>query len=214
MTTTRVEAFSDGVFAVAITVLVFGVTVPPLRHGTDLGPALLKQWPSFVAYAVSFLIIGIIWVNHHTIFSHFAHVNRPVMFLNVFLLMTVAFIPFPTALLATYLTSGSNSRLAAAVYSAAMLLMSVAFTSLWAYGVWRPELLKPDITPSVAKSLLPRFSLGVVFYLATIGIAFISAYVCLAVHAALAMYYVFNQLPTGGRTGELETEDKATAAEQ
>lgn len=207
------EAFSDGVFAVAITVLVFGVTVPPLRSHTDLGAELLKQWPSFAAYAVSFLIIGIIWVNHHTIFSHFARVNRPVQFLNIFLLMTVAFIPFPTALLATYLTSGSNSHLAAAVYSAAMLFMSVAFTTLWAYGVWRPYLLKPDITPAAAKAMLPRFSLGVVFYLATIGIAFINAFMCLAVHAVLAMYYVFNQLSTEGMAAPQETREEATPAE-
>jgi uncharacterized membrane protein len=213
LTTTRVEAFSDGVFAVAITVLVFGVTVPPLRHGTNLTAELLKQWPSFVAYAVSFLIIGIIWVNHHTIFSHFARVNRPLLFLNVFLLMTVAFIPFPTALLATYLTSGTNSHLAAAVYSAAMLLMSIAFTGLWAYGIWRPALLKPDITPAVARSLLPRFGLGVVFYLATIGIAFISAFICLAVHAALAIYYVFNQLSTDG-AGPAEPGETVAAGEE
>lgn len=214
MNTSRIEAFSDGVFAVAITVLVFGVTVPPLRKHMDLGAELLKQWPSFAAYAVSFLIIGIIWVNHHTIFSHFARVNRPVMFLNIFLLMTVAFIPFPTALLATYLTSGSNSHLAAAVYSGAMLLMSIAFTALWAYAVWRPHVLKADIAAAAAKAMLPRFSLGLVFYLATIGIAIVNAFICLAVHAALATYYVFNQLPTEGKGSGPEGQETTTPAER
>ncbi len=209
MTPSRLEAFSDGVFAVAITVLVFGITVPHVQSHTTLGPKLLEQWPSFAAYATSFLIIGIIWVNHHTIFDRFALINRPVMFLNIFLLMTVAFIPFPTALLATYLTSGANSHLAAAVYSAAMLLMSVAFVLLWGYGTVRPDLLKAGITGKAARATLPRFGLGVIFYLGTIAIAYASALVCLVVHAGLAIYYVFNQisLPEGDRAPEVAAGD-------
>ena len=102
MPKTRLEAFSDGVFAIAITLLIIEVRVPD-SHAGDLARDLANQWPSYAAFVVSFAIIGIIWVNHHDIFERIVTVDRPLLFLNLLLLLTVAFLPFPTALLGDYI---------------------------------------------------------------------------------------------------------------
>jgi uncharacterized membrane protein len=129
MATGRLEAFSDGVFAIAITLLVLDLAVPARNRSEPggLAAALGHQWPSYFAYLVSFLIIGIIWVNHHTVFDTVRLVDRPVLFANLALLLVVSALPFPTRLLAEYLTAGYDSHVAAAIYSAAMLTMGLAF---------------------------------------------------------------------------------------
>jgi len=194
MTTNRLEAFSDGVFAVAITFLVFNIAVPTVGNGR-LWRALLDQWPHYAAYAVSFLVIGIIWINHHGIFHRIARVDRPLIFLNLLLLMSVAVIPFPTALLAQYIRDGgSNSHVAAAVYSVTMTVMAIAFSLIWGYVAYHPDLLEDSLDPTFARSTLPRFAAGVFVYVPTIGIAFINAVACLVIHALLALYYVFDQI--------------------
>jgi len=127
----RLEAFSDGVLAVAITLLVFQVTLPAIPTG-HLAHALFHLWPSYASYALSFAIIGIIWVNHHAMFDRVATVDRTVLFLNLGLLMTVAFLPFPTAILAGYVhKGGADSHVAAALYSANMTGIGVFFLALW-----------------------------------------------------------------------------------
>src|SRR6267378_5258735 len=108
----RAEAFSDGVFAVAATVLVFAILVPDVEEG-KLTRALLDEWPSYAAYAISFLTIVVIWVNHHVVFDSMDRVDRPLLFLNALLLLTVAVIPFPTSLLAHYLQAGYEQQAAA-----------------------------------------------------------------------------------------------------
>lgn len=193
MTTVRLAGFSDGVFAVAATLLVFNIAAPPPGHG-PLWDALRYRWPSFAAYVVSFLIIGIIWVNHHGLFQQIARVDRPLLFLNVFLLLVVVFIPFATRLLSEYLQSGPDSHVAAAVYSTTMLLMAVAMSLIWAYAVYHPDLLEDRLDPKAARSTLPRFSSGTLVYVGTIAVAFVNATLCLAVHALIALYYVFDQV--------------------
>ena len=193
MTPNRLEAFSDGVFAVAATLLVFNIVVPSPGHGA-LWNALRDQWPSFAAYIVSFGIIGIIWVNHHGLFHRIARVDRPLLFLNVLLLLVIVFIPFATRLLSEYLQAGPDSHVAAAVYSATMLLMAIAMSLIWGYAVYHPDLLEDRLDPQVARSTLPRFASGTLVYAGTVAVAFISATLCLAVHALLALYYVFDQV--------------------
>ncbi|WP_052372699.1 TMEM175 family protein [Amycolatopsis taiwanensis] len=122
----RVEAFSDGVFAIAITLLILEIKVPSADEHGGLWRALGAQWPSYAAYVVSFLIIGIMWVNHHQLFSYVARVDRTLMFLNLLLLMVVAAVPFPTAMLAEYLREDGASHVAAAVYSLVMVVMAYA----------------------------------------------------------------------------------------
>src|SRR6476619_803961 len=130
MKTTRLEAFSDGVFAVAITLLVLEINVPA---GDHLWHQLKEEWPSFAAFFVSFWVIGIIWVNHHGLLDHVKRADRGVLYLNLLVLMTVVFLPFATALLAEHLKSGADEEVAAAVYSGASLAMGLAFAVLWTY---------------------------------------------------------------------------------
>ena len=188
MPTSRVEAFSDGVFAIAITLLVLDVHVPDSASGR-LGHDLAHQWPSYAAYAVSFLIIGIIWVNHHGMFALIRCVDRGLLFLNLGLLATVSFLPFPTSLLAEYVRDGSNAHLAAAVYGANMTAIGLSFLAMW----WRlsrhPELSTPETTPAALQGALRRTLPGPIVYGATIGLAFVSPIACLAVYAAIAVYF-------------------------
>jgi len=201
----RLEAFSDGVFAIAITLLVLDIAVPgrdQVRTG-GLGSALAHQWPSYFAYLVSFLVIGIIRVNHHTMFSKVNLVDRPVLFANLALLLFVSALPFPTRLLAEYLTAGSDAHLAAAIYSGTMLAIGLAYSALWIAVTRDVGLLHKDIDPLASRTALRRFGLGNVVYLATIGLSFVSAVATLALHGALALYYCFDQLatmPTGAGT--------------
>ncbi|WP_425828047.1 TMEM175 family protein [Streptomyces fractus] len=191
----RLEAFSDGVFAIAITLLILEVEVPHVEHGESLWRALGQQWPSYAAYVVSFLVIGIIWVNHHQVFSHVIRVDRPLMFLNLLLLMIVAALPWPTALLAEYLRSDdAAAHTAAAVYSFTMVAMSLAFQALWWHLTRSGHLFHPRVDPEGARGTRARFALGSLGYPATVALAFVSAPLTLAAHAVLALYYGFNQV--------------------
>lgn len=201
----RLEAFSDGVMAIAITLLVLDLKVPPHAEASahGLAAALGHEWPSYAAYLVSFLVIGIIWINHHAMFTQVRRVDRAVLFTNLGLLMVVSLIPFPTRLLADYLTSdGSDASVAAAAYSATMLGMAVAFTGLW-WAITRDAgLLHEHLDRAAGRAALRRFSLGLVVYGGCIGLAFVNAYATLAVHGALALYYCFDQLSTSASAEE------------
>jgi uncharacterized membrane protein len=198
--TSRTEAFSDGVLAIAATLLVLDLAVP-LRatlHGGSLATALAHEWPSYAAYTTSFVIIGVIWVNHHAVFDLIAHINRTALFLNLLLLMIVVTIPFPTRLLAEYLTEGSsNARTAALVYSLVMLTMSAAFAGLFAYIAHRPALLADGVDPVALRSSFARFSaVGLALYMGTVVVALFSAPLCLLAHLFIGLYYCFSQIRT------------------
>ena len=200
MRTSRLEAFSDGVFAIAITLLVLDLAVPPLTESErdGLWAALGREWPSYFAYLVSFLVIGIIWINHHTMLTLVERVDRPILFANLMLLMTVSIIPFPTRLLAEYLLE-PDAHAAAAVYSATMLAMGAAFYALWATITRRPGSLRRPLDPATRRATLRRFGAGQILYAAAIGLSFVSAVATLALHGALGIYYCFDQLtPSAG----------------
>jgi uncharacterized membrane protein len=212
MSSRRTEAFSDGVFAIAITLLVLDLVVPSRQEAAEagLGHALAHEWPAYFAYLVSFLIIGIIWVNHHTMFDKVRLVDRPVLFANLMLLLVVSLIPFPTRLVAEYLTAGRNSHVAAAVYSATMLAMGLSYAALWLLLTRDAKLLQDGVDPRSGRIALRRFGLGNVFYLGTIGLSFVNATATLAVHGALAIYYCFDQLPgIGTAVAGRDAEDQS-----
>jgi TMEM175 potassium channel family protein len=188
MTSDRMEAFSDGVFAIAITLLVLQIGVPAAGEG-ELWHALVEEWPSFAAFTVSFFLIGIVWVNHHGVIDHLQRANRVVLFLNLLLLFFVAFLPFPTALLAEHLDAGVDKEVAAAVYMGAMSLMSLSFGLLRTYIYARRDELGLDITDDQIRRRKRLFSAGTPIYLASIGIAFVSPAAVLVISALLAIYY-------------------------
>jgi uncharacterized membrane protein len=196
MPKTRLEAFSDGVFAIAITLLIIEVRVPD-SHAGDLARDLANQWPSYAAFVVSFAIIGIIWVNHHDIFERIVTVDRPLLFLNLLLLLTVAFLPFPTALLGDYIREGDNAHIAAAIYGANMTLIGLAFIAMWTYLVRVPTLLTPKVGVEGARRARRAAIIGPVVYALTIPLAFVSPVACLLAYAALALYFAISYTVAG-----------------
>ncbi|MFF4121376.1 TMEM175 family protein [Streptomyces sp. NPDC001714] len=195
----RVEAFSDGVFAIAVTLLVLDIKVPRTAEGESLWQALGAQWPSYAAYVVSFLVVGIMWVNHHQLFSYVARVDRTLMFLNLLVLMVVSAVPWPTAMLAEYLREDASSHAAAAVYSLVMVLMAAAFQALWWHLTRTGHLFDARVDVEAARATRARFALGSLGYPITVGLAFVSAPLTLAAHGLLALYYGFNQVPVPTR---------------
>jgi uncharacterized membrane protein len=148
VTTSRLEAFSDGVLAIAITLLVIEIHPPELHQGERLAQALSAQWPSYVAYLVSFLTIGVIWPNHHRVFTQVARLDGPLLLLNLNLLLWTGLIPFPTAVLAEHLRDGGEAaRTASALYGGVLLLMGVAFGALFAWVTHTDRLLRRPPPP-------------------------------------------------------------------
>jgi uncharacterized membrane protein len=194
VSTSRTEAFSDGVFAIAATLLVLELKVPQAEPG-GLADALVENWPSYATYVVSFLTIGIIWVNHHAVMDRIRKVNRPLLFMNLVFLMAVAAIPFPTALLADYLQAGHDERLAGAVYGGTMALMGVSFGAIWAYAVLSNDLLHEGVDATRARRSLWIFAAGSPLYVLAIGASLLSATLGLAIYALLALFYLFEVLP-------------------
>lgn len=191
----RLEAFSDGVFAVAITLLALGLTVAGPGYGS-LANQLGHRWPQFVAYLISFLTVGIIWVNHHALVRNIAKVDRTLLFLNLFLLLFVVLIPFATSTMASYLSRpGFDSKLAMALYAGVAEGMAIAFSILFAWTLGKGRTYEP-VPPDARRVATGRFLAGNVSYLAAIGIAFVSPPIALGLIGATALYYVFEATPT------------------
>jgi uncharacterized membrane protein len=150
---------------------------------------------------VSFLTIGIIWVNHHAVMDRIKNVNRTLLFLNLVFLMAVAAIPFPTALLADYLQAGHDERLASAIYGATMALMGIAFGLIWAYAVLSDALLHEGVDPDRARRSLLIFAAGNPLYLLAIGVSLLSARLGLAIYALLTLFYFYSTCYLRWRSG-------------
>ena len=173
--TARLEMFSDGVFAIAATLLVLEFSVTKGGHPPPppLGHQLLHLWPSYLAYTTSFLTIGIIWINHHHVMETIARVDRNFLFINTLLLLVVAFIPFPTKLVADYLDGASgDERIAVYAYGATLFLMAVVFNVLWTYARLDRRLIREDFPEAKVRAVTQACFVGVpltalVFLLAT-----------------------------------------------
>ena len=194
MSTSRVEAFSDGVFAVAITLLVLQFVVPDVQSGKLLA-ALIGQWPQLVTYVASFLTVGVVWVNHHAIFKGLRAVDRTIQFINLVLLLCVVLVPYPTELLGHFLNSPQDGSVAAAFYAVVMTMMSISFQVLVAWALTHPQLLQAEVRVRNLRSVIPRFGLGLITYAVSIALAFVSAPLVVAIYGITAVYYAFNQLP-------------------
>jgi TMEM175 potassium channel family protein len=201
----RAESFSDGVFAVAITVLVFNLL--PIADETSPGGGKLAltgaylghHWPAYLAYVVSFLTIGIMWLNHHTMFSQVTKVDRPVLVLNLLLLMGIVAIPFPTALVADHLTGssgGTQASLAAVVYGLVMIVISIGYASVWMYLAAHQEALGARRRVHRPRFSTFRFTAGNAGYVAGTLIAVVSPVAALIIFGLLAIYYMIEHLPS------------------
>ena len=189
----RVEAFSDGVFAIAITLLVLDLRV---SGEGSLFHQLLAAWPHYFAYVVSFLTIGIMWMNHHTILGHVKRVDRPLLVLNLLLLMGIVAIPFPTTLVAEHLRD-PDGTVATVTYGLVMIVISAGFAALWVYVVTHASSLGAVVPQGALRQSVPGFTLGPAVYAAgTLVAAFWSPVAGLIIFGALAVYYLFEHLPS------------------
>jgi uncharacterized membrane protein len=206
MSKARLEAFSDGVIAVAITLLALDLTVPEPGH-VSLLTQLGDHWPQFAAYAVSFFTIGIIWVNHHARVSLIARVDRTLLFINLVLLMFVVLIPFATATMATYLTSGhEDSHIAMAVYAVVLEGMALSFSAMFEWSL-REGRTYVTVPVDQRRNARLRTSFGTLVYAVVFIVAFISAPVALAIAGITAVYYIFAPVPhSASGTDVLELE--------
>jgi len=188
VSTERVETFSDGVFAIAITLLI--LIIQPPRSGAHLGHELLRLWPSYIAYAISFLTIGVMWVNHHTLFRHFERVDRPLLFLNIALLLLIAFVPFPTRVVAEFVRSDADRRAAALLYGTTLTITAVFFFAVWWYGSRR--LLRADADRREVSGITRSYLPGAPTYALATALAFVNATVSLILFAAIAIFYALS----------------------
>ena len=192
MSTTRLETFADGVFAIAATLLILNVDAQVRAASPALGHRLVEIWPSYVGYAVSFVTIGIIWSNHHTVMAQLGRVNRTFLMLNVFLLLCVAFLPFPTRLVAENLRDRSQLEPAALAYGATMTVMSVCYLSLWLYAITGRRLLRDDSDPRTVSGITKSYLPGFPTYLTATLVALVSPLASVALFGAIALFYVID----------------------
>lgn len=185
----RLETFADGVLAIAATLLILNVDAQVSEHVSDLGRTLLEIWPSYVGYAVSFVTIGIIWINHHTLMSQIGKVDRLFLLLNVGLLLCIAFIPFPTRLVTEHFRS-EDARAAALAYGITLTATAVFFSALWFYASIGARLLREGHDPTTVKGITRSYLPGPWIYLAATLVAVVSPTVSVLLFAAIAAFYV------------------------
>jgi uncharacterized membrane protein len=188
----RLEAFSDGVFAVAITLLALDLTVPGPGHGS-LAHQLATRWPTYAAYVLSFFVIGIMWVNHHALFKSFARADRTLLFLNLTLMLFVVAVPFGTSTVAEYLRAGgTDAKLAAALYAAIFLGAALGFIAIFAWSI-RDGNRHTPLPLGTERAALLRFGVGGFVYFGALIVAFVDAAASVAAVAASAIYYIFER---------------------
>lgn len=208
--TGRLEAFSDGVFAVAITLLVLNIKIPGLDLPTGQLPddkkllrILAVEWPMLVAYATSFATIGVMWINHHRLFQHIKRIDTGLMLLNLLLLALIVFIPVPTALLAEYLPR-LDAHTAAIVYTGTYVVTACCFNVLWRYASYHHRLLGKNIDAQGVAAISRQYVFGPVFYLVAFGLAWINTLAAALFCFLLALFFALpgRSLPLIGGTAD------------
>jgi uncharacterized membrane protein len=186
--TGRLEAFSDGVFAIAITLLVLEIDVPE-GSGDNLAEALAEEWPSYLAYAISFGTIGAVWLKHAMVTEYVERANPIFVRLNLLLLLVIAFLPFPTRLIAEYIADDEPGRIATTCYGLTLFLASLTTSALWRYAV-RASLLRPEVPESTVRALTTWLTPGLVGYLVMIGLGLFLPVIAVFGYFALAVYLI------------------------
>ena len=192
--TDRVEAFSDGVFAVALTLLVVSLAVPEIGASRAVSArallrALAGQWPQFVAFAASFFSVLLLWISHHQTFAMIRRTSRHLMLANGLLLFLVTLIPFPTAVLARYIQTPGGS-VVAALYAGVFLLITAAFVLLWHVVLSEPGMLRNSLTDAQKRTIQRRNTLGLIPYVVAVGVAFWQPYLTVLICISLSVYWV------------------------
>jgi uncharacterized membrane protein len=186
--TARIAAFSDGVFAIAITLLIIEIRVPARGHAESLGHELLHTWPSYLGYLTSFLTIGVMWINHHHVFSLVTRCDRTMLLLNTLLLMMIAFVPFPTAVLADFVET-NGARAAAALYGATLTLTAIMFLLWWRYASTGRRLIGALVPQEDVDDLTRAYTPGSLLYGGATALAFVQPWASAAAYLAIAIFY-------------------------
>ncbi len=192
----RVEAFSDGVFAFAATLLALSIHIPRLEDAdasAGLQQLLVEQWPSYIAFALSFANVGIVWTNHHLMFSYLVRTDRVVLSLNLLLLMLVAFLPVPTAVLGSWIVSGRDRPTAVLLYGGLFFVFGILHNALWWYVAYRAGMTRRDLTPRERRTLTRAWAAGPVLYGLCLALALVDPRLSIAGFAVIAILYL---LPT------------------
>ena len=202
MSTNRLETFADGVFAIAATLLILNVDAQVGEGSGEIGKRLLEIWPSYIGYAVSFVTIGIIWSNHHTVMGQLGKVDRTFLMLNILLLMCVAFLPFPTRLVAEHLRDRHDLQPAAFAYGATMTATAICYITLWLYASRRGRLLRDGYNPRTVSGITRTYLPGAPLYASATLLAFASPLASVAIFGGIALFYVVESSIFGGAATE------------
>lgn len=187
METSRLETFSDGVFAIAATLLILDVSLPAGGTGS-LAHQLAHLWPSYAGYAVSFVTIGVMWINHHAVFKLIDHIDRTFLTINVIFLLLIAFVPFPTHVLALHLHR--DAQTAAFFYGLMLTLTAVMWQAVWFYASTGRRLLSADADLRVVRGITRAFLPGVPIYAIAMLSALVSSWLSVVLYAAITTFYV------------------------
>ena len=198
--TARLEAFSDGVFAIAITLLIIEVHVPGHEHAETLGHELLRIWPSYLGYLTSFLTIGVMWINHHYVFELIARIDRTMLLLNTLLLMMIAFVPFPTAVLAQFVET-DGARAAAVLYGATLTLTALTFLAWWRYASTGRRLIDEAVPDEVIDDVTRSYTPGSLLYGSAALLAFVQPWASAAAYLGIAGFYALSLAQWRARLG-------------
>ncbi len=198
MSPSRLETFADGVFAIAATLLILTVDGAVGGEGIDLGAELRHAWPSYVGYVVSFVTIGIMWLNHHTVMSLVERVDRRFLLANLGLLMCIAFVPFPTRLMAEHIR-GAGAESAALAYGFTLTATALFFNTVWLYASRGGRLLRADCDPRAVAGITRTYMPGPWIYLGATLVAFASPTASALLYLAIAALYVVESSVFGGR---------------
>jgi uncharacterized membrane protein len=187
--TARLEAFSDGVLAIAITLLILDIRLPDGSH--NVGRALLDAKSHYVAFVTAFFTIAVLWVNHHDLFKLIDHADRGLMFLNSMLLLSISFLPFPTSVLAQYMDGNADDRqVALLAYGCTMVVIAFFYNVTWRY-VRSHGLLRPDLSADVIGRITRAYNPAIFLYAAALPLSFFSAWFSIAVWLGLAVFFLF-----------------------
>jgi TMEM175 potassium channel family protein len=194
--TGRIEAFSDGVFAIAITLLVLTMKAPNASElgAGGLGPALLALWPHYLAFVTSFAIILDMWVNHHRIFTLVRRSDHVFLYWNGLLLLLITFLPFPTNVLAEYMLH-PETTVAGGVFTGTVVMIALMFKGLWRYAAKDGRLLARNANPENVKQVTNQHRYGPIMYLAAFALSFVSTGASVALCLCLAVFFGFKGWP-------------------
>jgi uncharacterized membrane protein len=198
--TSRLEAFSDGVFAIAVTLLVLDIKVPQVEGepgSAVLTNALLEQWPDYLSYALSFITLGIVWANHHRVFANIVRTNHSFLILNVVYLMLIAVFPFPTALLSEYIQDVDKQSVVTEIYTGLALLIAIVHAASWLYAKGAGHLLRADVDAKWVRGVSARNVIGVSLFGVCFLLSFVNVYASLGLLCLMVGFYLLPGRLTG-----------------